>query len=198
MNNGSVDKRVSDTILVSRAKSGDSKALSALIEKYSENIRIKAYTFNCVHVKDNEDLYQEGMMGFVSAVYYYDENRGASFNTFMTRVVSNRMIQAYNRMRDYSKVFLLTENSSEKFLNSVDNGTMSPEEQLVSDECYEEYLAFIETEFSNYEKKVYKLFLKNLSYNEMSIILECSVKSIDNALQRIKKKIRDFFEKQGN
>lgn len=198
MNNGSVDKRVSDTILVSRAKSGDSKALSALIEKYSENIRIKAYTFNCVHVKDNEDLYQEGMMGFVSAVYYYDENRGASFNTFMTRVVSNRMIQAYNRMRDYSKVFLLTENSSEKFLNSVDNGTMSPEEQLVSDECYEEYLAFIETEFSNFEKKVYKLFLKNLSYNEMSIILECSVKSIDNALQRIKKKIRDFFEKQGN
>lgn len=198
MNNSSVDKRVSDTILVSRAKSGDSKALSALIEKYSENIRIKAYTFNCVHVKDNEDLYQEGMMGFVSAVYYYDENRGASFNTFMTRVVSNRMIQAYNRMRDYSKVFLLTENSSEKFLNSVDNGTMSPEEQLVSDECYEEYLAFIETEFSNYEKKVYKLFLKNLSYNEMSIILECSVKSIDNALQRIKKKIRDFFEKQGN
>jgi RNA polymerase sporulation-specific sigma factor len=198
LNNGSVDKRVSDTILVSRAKSGDSKALSALIEKYSENIRIKAYTFNCVHVKDNEDLYQEGMMGFVSAVYYYDENRGASFNTFMTRVVSNRMIQAYNRMRDYSKVFLLTENSSEKFLNSVDNGTMSPEEQLVSDECYEEYLAFIETEFSNFEKKVYKLFLKNLSYNEMSIILECSVKSIDNALQRIKKKIRDFFEKQGN
>lgn len=198
MNNSSVDKRVSDTILVSRAKSGDSKALSALIEKYSENIRIKAYTFNCVHVKDNEDLYQEGMMGFVSAVYYYDENRGASFNTFMTRVVSNRMIQAYNRMRDYSKVFLLTENSSEKFLNSVDNGTMSPEEQLVSDECYEEYHAFIETEFSNFEKKVYKLFLKNLSYNEMSIILECSVKSIDNALQRIKKKIRDFFEKQGN
>ena len=198
MNNSSVDKRVSDTILVSRAKSGDSKALSALIEKYSENIRIKAYTFNCVHVKDNEDLYQEGMMGFVSAVYYYDENRGASFNTFMTRVVSNRMIQAYNRMRDYSKVFLLTENSSEKFLNSVDNCTMSPEQQFVSDECYEEYLAFIETEFSNFEKKVYKLFLKNLSYNEMSIILECSVKSIDNALQRIKKKIRDFFEKQGN
>lgn len=197
MNNSSVNKHESDTFLVSRAKSGDSKALSTLIEKYSENIRIKAYTFNCVHVKDNEDLYQEGMMGFVSAVYYYDENRGASFNTFMTRVVSNRMIQAYNRMRDYSKVFLLTENDSEKFLNSVDNSNMSPEEHLVSNECYEEYLAFIETDFSNFEKKVYKLFLKNLSYNEMSIILECSVKSIDNALQRIKKKIRDFFEMQG-
>ena len=197
MNNSSVNKRESDIILVSRAKSGDSKALSTLIEKYSENIRIKAYTFNCVHVKDNEDLYQEGMMGFVSAVYYYDENRGASFNTFMTRVVSNRMIQAYNRMRDYSKVFLLTENDSEKFLNSVDNSNMSPEEHLVSNECYEEYLAFIETDFSIFEKKVYKLFLKNLSYNEMSIILECSVKSIDNALQRIKKKIRDFFEMQG-
>ena len=197
MNNSSVNKHESDTILVSRAKSGDSKALSTLIEKYSENIRIKAYTFNCVHVKDNEDLYQEGMMGFVSAVYYYDENRGASFNTFMTRVVSNRMIQAYNRMRDYSKVFLLTENDSEKFLNSVDNSNMSPEEHLVSNECYEEYLAFIETDFSIFEKKVYKLFLKNLSYNEMSIILECSVKSIDNALQRIKKKIRDFFEMQG-
>ena len=197
MNNSSVNKHESDTFLASRAKSGDSKALSTLIEKYSENIRIKAYTFNCVHVKDNEDLYQEGMMGFVSAVYYYDENRGASFNTFMTRVVSNRMIQAYNRMRDYSKVFLLTENDSEKFLNSVDNRNMSPEEHLVSNECYEEYLAFIETDFSNFEKKVYKLFLKNLSYNEMSIILECSVKSIDNALQRIKKKIRDFFEMQG-
>ena len=197
MNNSSVNKHESDTFLVSRAKSGDSKALSTLIEKYSENIRIKAYTFNCVHVKDNEDLYQEGMMGFVSAVYYYDENRGASFNTFMTRVVSNRMIQAYNRIRDYSKVFLLTENDSEKFLNSVDNSNMSPEEHLVSNECYEEYLAFIETDFSNFEKKVYKLFLKNLSYNEMSVILECSVKSIDNALQRIKKKIRDFFEMQG-
>ena len=162
MNNSSVNKHESDTFLVSRAKSGDSKALSTLIEKYSENIRIKAYTFNCVHVKDNEDLYQEGMMGFVSAVYYYDENRGASFNTFMTRVVSNRMIQAYNRMRDYSKVFLLTENDSEKFLNSVDNSNMSPEEHLVSNECYEEYLAFIETDFSIFEKKVYKLFFKKL------------------------------------
>ncbi len=196
MNNSSVNKCESDTILVSRAKSGDSKALSALIEKYSENIRIKAYTFNCVHVKDNEDLYQEGMMGFVSAVYYYDENRGASFNTFMSRVVSNRMIQAYNNMRDYSKVFLVTENNSEEFLNSVDNSSMSPEEHLVSNESYYEYLEFIDKDFSEFEKKVYKLFLKNLSYNDMSIILGCTVKSIDNALQRIKRKIKFYFEKQ--
>ena len=196
MTNSSVNKFEDDVILVSRAKSGDSKALSMLIEKYSENIKIKAYTFNCVHVKDNEDLYQEGMMGFVSAVYYYDENRGASFNTFMTCVVSNRMIQAYNNMRDYSKVFLVTENDSEKFLNSIDNSNLSPEEHVVSNECYDEYLTFIDAEFSEFEKKVYKLFLKNLSYNEMSIILGCTVKSIDNALQRIKKKIREFFEKQ--
>ena len=196
MTNSSVNKYEDDVILVSRAKSGDSKALSVLIAKYSENIKIKAYTFNCVHIKDNEDLYQEGMMGFVSAVYYYDENRGASFNTFMTRVVSNRMIQAYNNMRDYSKVFLVTENDSEKFLNSIDNSSLSPEEHVVSNECYIEYLTFIDSEFSEFEKKVYKLFLKNLSYNEMSIILGCTVKSIDNALQRIKKKIREFFEKQ--
>ena len=196
MTNSSVNKYEDDVILVLRAKSGDSKALSVLIEKYSESIKIKAYTFNCVHIKDNEDLYQEGMMGFVSAVYYYDENRGASFNTFMTRVVSNRMIQAYNNMRDYSKVFLVTENDSEKFLNSIDNSNLSPEEHVVSNECYSEYLLFIDAEFSEFEKKVYKLFLKNFSYNEMSIILGCTVKSIDNALQRIKKKIREFFEKQ--
>ena len=95
-----------------------------------------------------------------------------------------------------SKVFLVTENNSEKFLNSIDNSNMSPEEHLVSNECYDEYLNFIDTYFSEFEKKVYKLFLKNLTYNEMSIILECTVKSIDNALQRIKKKIKEFFEKQ--
>ena len=72
----------------------------------------------------------------------------------MTRVVSNRMIQAYNNMRDYSKVFLVTENDSEKFLNSVDNGNLSPEEHVVSNECYDEYLTFIDAEFSEFEKSI--------------------------------------------
>jgi RNA polymerase sporulation-specific sigma factor len=191
----SVNKYEDDVILVSRAKAGDSKALSLLIEKYSEVIRMKAFSFNCIHEKDNEDLCQEGMMAFVSAVYYYDENRGASFNTFMSRVVSNRMIRMYNNMRNYSKLFLVTENDSERFLNNIDMTSLSPEDLMVSNESYDEYLLYIEKEFSDLEKKVYKLFIKNMSYNEMSIILGCTEKSIDNALQRVKKKIREFFNK---
>lgn len=198
MANSSVNKCEEDIILVSRAKSGDSKALSQLIEKYSKRVKQKAYTFKCLHEKDIEDLYQEGMMGFVSAVYYYDENRGASFSTFVSRVVSNRMILAYNNMCDYSKLFLVTETNSEQFLNNVDTGNLSPEEFVVSNECYDEYLAFVDTDFSEFEKKVYKLYLKNLSYNEMSVFLGCSEKSIDNALQRIKKKIREFLETRKN
>lgn len=195
MTKSSFDK-FDDNILVSRAKAGDSKALAMIIEKYSESVRLKSYTFNCMHEKDNEDLYQEGLMGLVSAVYYYDESRGASFNTFMSRVITNRMIRVYNNMRDYSKLFLVTENNSEKFLNNIDDAVLSPEEIVVSDEYFDEYLVFIENSFSEFEKKVYKLSLKNLSYNEMSFILGCSAKSIDNALQRIKKKIRDFLERQ--
>ena len=69
MTKSSFDK-FDDNILVSRAKAGDSKALAMIIEKYSESVRLKSYTFNCMHEKDNEDLYQEGLMGLVSAVYY--------------------------------------------------------------------------------------------------------------------------------
>lgn len=95
---------VSDNTLVSQAKSGDTESLTLLIERYSEIIRQKAFSFNNLNGIENEDLFQEGMIGFVSAVYSFDESKNVQFSTFASTLAVRKMISAVRKSNNKSNL----------------------------------------------------------------------------------------------
>ena len=180
----------SDNELVSRAKGGDSVALSLLIEKYSDNIFKKASSFKNLCGIDVEDLYQEGMIGFVSSIYSYDESYGTKFSTFSSTVYSRKMLSALRKTNNDM-------NNCVEFSCSVDENELlsqniSPEDAVLYDEEINEIMMHVKENFSKTEQKVFKLILLGLSYAEISEIIESNVKSVDNTVQRIRRKLRDF------
>lgn len=191
MSLSSIDNVVEDNVLVSRAKSGDSIALSVLIEKYSDKILKKAHSFKNLSGLDAEDLYQEGMLGFVSAIYSFDANRGAKFSTYSSTVSLRRMLSAIRKSHKNlnNKLNLISLDDDVSDLLSQEP---SPEDAMIHNEELSEILTFADNNFSKTERKVFKLVLLGISYSEIADILDCSTKSVDNALQRIRRKIRSF------
>lgn len=186
----SLNKINSDNELVSRAKAGDSVALSLLIEKYSDNILKKARSFKNLCGIDVEDLYQEGMIGFVSSIYSFDEAYGTKFSTFSSTVYSRKMLSALRKMaNDMNNCVELGTSVDE---NELLSQNISPEDAVLYDEEIKEIMIYVQEKFSKTEQKVFKLILLGLSYSEISGILESNVKSVDNTVQRIRRKLRDY------
>lgn len=180
---------VSDNTLVLRAKSGNTESLTQLIERYSETIKQKAFSFNNLNGIENEDLFQEGMIGFVSAVYSYDESKNVQFSTYASTLAVRKMISAVRKSNNKSnlpmKYFISLEDE-----NDLLPSFPSPEETLISSEEFDLINSFIENNLSKSEKKVLKLHLLGLAYSEIAEILERDEKFVDNALQRIRRKLR--------
>lgn len=187
LSNGFID----DKILVARAKSGDTNSLGALIERYSEKVTIKARSFKNLNGIDCDDLYQEGMLGLVAAVYSFDEGFGVQFSSYASKLVSRNMLSAIRKANNKSNLPL------QYYVSLDDDDTLlshtpTPEELVIFNEELDAVHEFIENKLSKSEKKVFKLNLAGLSYSEISEILDCDEKFIDNALQRTRKKLREF------
>lgn len=180
---------VSDNTLVIQAKSGNTESLTQLIERYSETIKQKAFSFNNLNGIENEDLFQEGMIGFVSAVYSFDESKNVQFSTYASTLAVRKMISAVRKSNNKSnlpmKYFISLEDE-----NDLLPSFPSPEETLISNEEFDLINSFIENNLSKSEKKVLKLHLLGLAYSEIAEILERDEKFVDNALQRIRRKLR--------
>lgn len=180
-----------DNKLVECAKSGDCVALQALIERYSDKVLQKSRSFKSLIGIENDDLYQEGMLGFVSAVYSFDSSRDVSFSTYASTLSTRKMLSAIRKLNSSSNLPLRSYVSIEDEQNLFSD-IPSPEEAVLFAEEISEITAFAEDNFSKTEKKVFKLSILGLSYMEIAEILDCSVKSIDNAVQRIRRKINSF------
>lgn len=182
---------MNDNELVECAKSGDSVALQVLIERYSDKILQKAKSFKSLIGIENDDLYQEGMMGFVSAVYSFDKSRNVLFSTYASTISTRKMLSAIRKMNSTANLPLQAYISieEEKDLFSV---VPSPEETLLSVERANEIKFYVEQSFSKKEKKVFKLSLLGMSYSQIAEILDCTEKSVDNTIQRIRRKLRSF------
>lgn len=177
--------------LVSLAKSGDTVALTQLIERYSKIILQKAKSFKGLCGIEVDDLYQEGMMGFVTAVYSYDEARDIQFPTFAITVATRKMLSAIKTSNNKSNLPLRSYVSIEEE-NNLLSSSPTPEDVVIYNEELEIISDFVKNNLSKTEKKVLKLSLLGMSYMEIAEILECTEKSVDNAIQRIRKKIRDI------
>ena len=180
-----------DNSLVSYAKSGDTAALTRLLERYSDAILQKAKSFKGLSGIESDDLYQEGMMGFIAAVYSFDESRGIQFSAYAVTVAVRKMLSALKKSNNKSNLPLRSYISIEEE-NSLLSYSPTPEEIIIYNEELDKISNFIKTNLSKNEKKVLKLSLLGMSYSEIADILECSEKSVDNAIQRIRRKIRDI------
>ena len=198
---------MTDEELIIALRDGDGRIIDYIIEKYKELVRRKAGTMFILGA-DKEDLIQEGMIGLYNAVRDYDAGRDASFYTFADLCVSRQMykaVEAQNRkkhvpLNSYISIYADETDGSgagdsagipEMLL--AQDGT-SPEDVIIDREQTEQLEQKIYDSLSDFERKVFNLRLTGLEYTDIARILGRDEKSTDNALSRIKVKVRKILE----
>ncbi len=197
---------VSDTDeqLVARVWSGDDHALSALLQRYRSLVRVKARAYFLVGA-DREDVVQEGMIGLYKAVRDYDANRQSSFRAFAELCITRQIITAVKTatrlkhapLNGYLSLYPPASSGDEpdhelaRHLVSEDE---DPAQRVISSQ----ELAHLERWFgeilSDLEAKVLERYVEGETYQEIAVELQRHTKSIDNALQRIKRKLESYLQ----
>ena len=187
---------LNDTVLQNMAVNGDREAEEELAERYLRLVRACARPLFLAG-GDSEDLIQEGTFGLLSAIRQYDPSGTASFRTFAEHCIKMRLFSAI-KSASRLKHFPLNDGISFEQLSEESGANISafpelfrrtPEELVLARENKEElYSAFLQC-LSKFEIKVLDLYLDGLSYREIADKLGKSAKSIDNAVQRVRKKL---------
>lgn len=196
---------LTDEQLVKMAQEGSETAEEILIEKYKGLVKIKAKTYYITGA-DSEDVVQEGMIGLFKAIRSFDADKQAAFKTFADTCVNSQILSAIkkaNRKRHRplnESVSLNKEVDDEKHDISVGDIMQAsmdndPEALLLLQEVVDYLKTYDSGLFSKFEREVWVEKLKGRNYMEIAEQLGRSPKSVDNALQRIKKKIVAYLEK---
>ena len=185
---------LTDEELQTLAAQRESGAEEALAERYSRLVRACARPF-FLHGGDSEDLIQEGMLGLLSAIREYNADKGASFKTYAEICVRNR-IQSAIRSAARKKHAPLNDGVSLDDILSDESQSLgsqyfqrSPEEQVLARETEKEFISAYSRCLSKLEAQVLNLYLDGLSYQEMAAELNRDTKAVDNAVQRIRRKL---------
>jgi len=195
------DTEQSDEALVLRAQSGSETAQRALIDRYKAMVRYKAGLY-FLPGADREDLIQEGMIGLFKAITEFDPSRNPQFRSFANLLVKRQLLTAIKSsqrqkhlpLNGYISLHGTRTNTAgepsilETLRAKSDEG---PEAKLIAEETLKLMESKIEERLSFLEWRVLMFYLEGLSYQEISVKMNRSVKSIDNALQRIKKKLEN-------
>ena len=201
-------KIAKDEELVLLAQNGDDEAQEYLLDKYKSLVRAKSRAYFLIGA-DSEDIIQEGMIGLYKAVRDYNEEKNASFRSFAELCVNRQMItaikaatrQKHQPLNSYVSLNKpVYEEESEQtymdFLQSDSSALLNPETLLIG----QENKHFLEDQMvknlSSFETRVLVLYLQGRSYFEIAHVLDKPEKSIDNALQRVKKKLERFLEEK--
>lgn len=183
-------ENINDEELVLDAREGNADAEEALILRYMPHIRsfVRPYF---LAGGDFEDLIQEGMIGVVKAISGFDGTRHASFKTFAALCVKNRV---YSVIRNSQRGKNSPLNNYISFETAISETAVvaDPVEDVISRENYVELLNEVTERLSSLEIKVLDLYLEGLSYSEISEKLSKPQKSVDNAVQRIRKKLLQY------
>ena len=198
--------QVTDEELIDRLRDGDTRITDYIMDKYKNLVRSKAGTMYILGA-DREDLIQEGMIGLFKAIRDYDSGRDASFYTFADLCISRQMysaVQAAGRMKHiplntyislYGEGTGVGEDEEGEVLSALADRGLGPEEQFIDRESVERLEQQIERELSGFEKQVFELYITGMGYSQIAKLLGRDEKSTDNALQRLKGKIRRMIAK---
>ena len=189
-----------DEEIISQIKSGDKDALSYLLEKYKNLVNIKVSKYFMIGA-EKEDILQEGMIGLFKAIQSFNEEKQNSFKSFANICIERQLITAIKSSNRQKHMPLNTylslntaaydnnEDDSVELIDTFNSKTAEdPLETIMKKEYYSEVEEAINKNLSKFEKQVLDRYLKGESYVTIAKRLDSPVKSIDNAIQRIRKK----------
>ena len=194
---------ISDEELLRQIHGGSDDAMECLLERYRDMVRKEARKFFLAG-GDEEDLIQEGMIGLFKAITSYEEGKNASFSTFAYLCVQRQIyttITAFNRKKHSPlntsiSLFEHKDQDDEFALDEIlETPEGTPEELLLRKEEIKDYYKMIDQKLSKFEKQVMYYYLNGDNYTEIAKKLQRTDKSIDNAIQRIRKKIKSDEKK---
>lgn len=190
--------------VVALARDGDDKASEYLIKKYKNFVRAKARSYFLIGA-DREDIIQEGMIGLFKAIRDFRADKISSFRAFAELCITRQIITAIKTATRQKHIPLnsyvslnkpIYDEESERTLMDVLAGArvLDPEELIISREEVHSIETKIGEVLSDLEQEVLSDYLQGKSYQEIAEHLDRHVKSIDNALQRVKRKLERFLE----
>jgi RNA polymerase sporulation-specific sigma factor len=196
-------RELEDLRLAVRARNGDPAALDALIRRYTGFVRLKASSYFLAG-GDSEDLIQEGLIGLYKAVRDFRTDKETSFRSFAELCVTRQIItaiksatrfkhQPLNQYVSFSHTPAGQDSDGECTLGDALPGSAVEEPPIVviSTEELQSLVFTLGTGLSKLEADALRLYLEGSSYEEMAAELGCDTKTIDNALQRVKRKVLD-------
>ena len=187
---------MNDEELQAKVIDGDRTAEDALAQRYSRLVRICARPYFLAG-GDSEDLTQEGMLGLLSAIREYNGSSNASFKTYAELCIKRRIISAvraaarmkHNPLNDGVSLDQVLSDESQSHTISGELFRRIPEEQVLARESESELISTYSRCLSKLEKNILTLYLDGLSYREIAERTGREVKSVDNAVQRIRRKL---------
>ena len=193
-----------DDGLIELVHIGDSEALDYLIQKYRNFVRAKARTYFLIGA-DKEDIVQEGMIGLYKAIRDYRGDKLSSFKAFAELCITRQIITAIKTATRQKHIPLnsyvsldkpIYDEESDRTLLDIISGTkvLNPEELFINKEEFDDIEIQMAELLSDLERQVLALYLDGQTYQEISEELNRHVKSIDNALQRVKRKLERYLE----
>lgn len=188
-------KDLSDEELISRYREGDADCLDELISRYKGKVRAKA---RCYFLTggEQEDLVQEGMIGLFKAIRDYQPGKSTHFKSFANLCVSRQLASALKSSNRYKHIplnsyvsFYQSFNEDFELKDVLEASELSPEQIVICKEDADDLEASINARLSNLEKRVLYKYIQGMPYEQIAKELLISKKTIDNALQRIKRKL---------
>ena len=194
-------KEYSDELLVRMARDDDEKAEDFLLKKYKDFVRSKARAYFLVG-GDSDDLIQEGMIGLYNAIGHYDESMASSFMTYAAICINNKLISAVSAdgrqknapLNGYVSIYssITDETGEEASLSDVlpDTENINPEAIILNEEQEKLTINRLFGKLSALEKEILSYYMEGMSYSEIAKLIGKTEKSVDNAIQRIRLKMR--------
>ena len=194
------EPKVEDTFLIALAKLGDRNAYERLVRRYHGFVRLKASSYFLAG-GDSDDLIQEGLVGLYKAIRDFRSDRESSFRNFAELCITRQIITAVKTAtrNKHSPLNQYVSFSSSPAASAEGEPTLDeiipgspvhdPVNQVISSEELRALVACISTALSELESRVLALYLDGHSYEEVGRRIGCDCKTVDNALQRVKRKV---------
>lgn len=196
-----------DEELILRLRDGEEAIMDYILNKYKNLVRKYARNMYILGAEE-QDLIQEGMIGLFRSIKDYDSGRDASFFTFADLCISRKMYNAieaskrekHTPLNNYISLYSSNDEDNKDgktiFMDLLSAGEISnPENLLIDKENVERIESLVEQELSPFEKQVFDLYITGMKYVQIAKVLGRDEKSTDNALQRIKSKLKRAMDK---
>ena len=195
-----------DKKFILKIKEGDEEALNKIMEKYKSFVYSKAKTFFIVGA-EQEDIIQEGMIGLCKAIKGYDSNKDVSFSSFADLCIRRQIISAIKASTRQKHIPLnsylslnkntFDEDTDREVIEQLDMDTVpDPLETITKKETYRSIELKMSEILSDFEQQVFNEYLNGESYVNIASKLNSHVKAVDNAIQRIKKKVEKHIAEE--